>query len=146
MQSKQHTIEKYINWSLNVIGAAILSWLVIVLIMWMTKGAVFVYDSRITQFGICLEDSTFKPVDVVPISAGGFYVCGLVEGTTIRPGSLIVRRGTSPVYGESLTLPVGYFYLRVPLTEAFIPGAYYTHIGYARETLVEARFVVFKDQ
>ena len=138
MSSKQPTNEKYLNWSLNVMGAAILAWLMIVGIMWMTSGAVFVYDSQITQFGICLDDASFNPVDIVPMSAGAFYVCGLVEGTTIRPGSLIVKRGASPVYSDDLALPLGYFYLRVPLTAAFIPGEYYTQIGDARKTLVEA--------
>ena len=132
-------------WLPSIVAAAMLSWLAIIVVMRLFRGPVFVFDSKITQFGICLDDSGFSPVESVPASAGVFYVCGSVEGTTVRPGSLIIEGPTRPVYSANLTLPLGDFYQRIQITDAFVPGNYITSFGDARKTLAQAQFVIVND-
>jgi hypothetical protein len=101
-------------------------------------------DAEITHFGICLNNDEFQPVPEVPIELERFYICGLIEGTTRRNGSLGIRREGRPVLSQDFSEPPGYFFVPVRLADRFTEGRYQVDIGYARRTLVSTQVSIVK--
>ena len=106
---------------LIVIGLFGIGWLVCVLALWIRGGAVFVYDAKVVDFGVCLTDTQYDPVGMVPLSSQRFYLCGQTAGTTFLPGALTIDNAGKVVFSAAGNYGPGYFYQEVVMSDSFVP-------------------------
>jgi hypothetical protein len=132
-------------------GAIAVSTLALLASCWVILGVTYflglwvpVQDSKFTQLGICLHDEQLNPVETVATSISRFYVCGMVEGTTYRTGTMYIFYEDTVVFQESLKVQPGAFFLTLtPQRFAqFQPGNYRIEIGYQRQVLIQTEFTV----
>lgn len=127
---------------LIVIGLFGIGWLVCVLALWIRGGAVFVYDAKVVDFGVCLTDTQYDPVGMVPPSSQRFYLCGQTAGTTFLPGALTIDNAGKVVFSAGGNYGPGYFYQEVVMSDSFAPGNYVARFGYGRQVVASAKFIV----
>lgn len=99
------------------------------------------YDSVITEIGICL-DTSYQPVTDVPHSTQQIYICGLIEGTTPRPGRLYLFYEGKVLSSSDFDQQPGWFFQPLRTSQELRPGAYQVEIGYARRILAQTEFYV----
>lgn len=127
---------------LIVIGLFGIGWLVCVLALWIRGDVVFVYDAKVTDFGVCLTNTQYDPVGTVPLSSQRFYLCGQTAGTTFLPGALTIANAGKVVFSAGGNYGPGYFYQEVVMGDSFAPGNYEAQFGYGRQVVASAKFVV----
>jgi hypothetical protein len=99
------------------------------------------YDSVITEIGICL-DTSYRPVTEVPRSTQQIYICGLIEGTTPRPGGLYLFYEGKVLSTSDFDQHPGRFFQPLRTSQELKPGAYRVEIGYARRILAQTEFYI----
>lgn len=129
----------------------LLVWLLATLGLVITVMLVYIFvparDAEISRIGVCLQDLTFNPTEIILESQGRFYICGLIQGTTKYSGTLSVRQ-----YGEAKALlvepfssPPGYFYVPIEMSSEFRPGEYVAQIKFTRDFVTAIQFRIIEN-
>jgi hypothetical protein len=102
-----------------------------------------VQDSKITQLGVCLDPTQLAPVESVPIDIDQFYLCGTVEGTTFRTGTLYIFYLNEVVFQDGVKLDPGAFFLPISPDqfEISVSGRYRAEVRY-RQVLAKTEFTL----
>ena len=98
-------------------------------------------DAEISELAICL-DTEYRPVSRVPASSDTVYLCGRIEGTPPRPGSLYLFHGNRVIYTTDFNHSPGQFFQQLPARRLEEAGSYRVEIWYAREVLARTEFLV----
>ncbi|MBX3002091.1 MAG: hypothetical protein KF893_26440 [Caldilineaceae bacterium] len=121
-------------------------WVVIGL-YWYHTGLWF-SDATVTELHICLDDTNYEPVQVVPASTQQFYLCGRVIRTGQVSAGFQLFRGHHYIAGKSIPLRAGIFFIPVsaivtrPFTEVFQPDEYRANVIVAQLTVAETLFQI----
>ncbi|MFN8491261.1 MAG: hypothetical protein U0350_26930 [Caldilineaceae bacterium] len=101
-------------------------------------------DAEIIEFGVCLNNSQYTPVQSLPTDAHQFYWCGIVEGTTYRTGELYLYYENNVIFQQNIKVQPGHFFLPVSTNQfdIFQPGRYRADIGAERQILAKTEFSV----
>lgn len=104
-------------------------------------------DARVTELGLCLDSAEYAPIQAVPTDVDPVYLCGSVEGTTDRSGTLYIFYDDLVVFQTGVSLAPGLFSL--PLSpkqfDSFAPGSYRAEIWYAKLVIAQTQFRVVSD-
>jgi|GEM_PF-3479779 len=127
---------------------------VIILILWLTiLGACYItgiipplasYNADITKFSLCLDNLGYTPISTIPKPTDKFYLCGVVEGTTNRPGTLYLFYEDTVIFQKGLELKPGNFSVLIVIEQldSFQVGSYRVDIRYEKQILAETSFQV----
>lgn len=123
----------------------LLGWFICILTFWVRYGSLFVYNAEVVEFGVCLTNTTYKPVEQVPISSSRFFLCGRTIGTTILPGALMITHAGRTIFSTSGNYGPGHFFQEVRVSDKFLPGEYKADFGYNRQVVASALFTITSD-
>jgi hypothetical protein len=122
------------------------AWLVVAGICYLTGNlpGYYEYDSKITAFYVCLDNTEFEQASFVTNDIETLYFCGVVEGTTDRGGMMYLFRENSVIFQKDVQLELGTFFLPVNRAQlnGFTPGNYHVEIRYSRQILAQTNFIV----
>lgn len=102
-------------------------------------------NSRVTQFGICTDNRQLEFIHRVDMSRDRFYVCGKIEGTAYRSGSLAIMFNGRSIHSENFWRQPGVFFVPVDITDRFPAGEYVAELAASRKTLASAQFTIISD-
>lgn len=130
---------KRILWTFILLFGA--GWALVALLALTTKQGGYEFDTRFTEFEVCLTPDRYYPVKRVPVGAEKLFVCGLIEGSSSsRPGILHWLKDGNIVYSEYFDEPKGYFFKPVKLEEPLVIGRYRAEIFYDKQVIAAIEF------
>ena len=105
--------------------------------------------STLSEFGVCLQDEVYDPVNAVPTDVVTLYICGILDGETKRSVAFEVFYSDKPIYYTERSWPPVEFFspihasqLRYVDVDKFPQGEYRIDAVYSREPFASVFFKV----
>jgi hypothetical protein len=136
------------NYRPLIIGVLIVFAIWMVVGVYLYRTGMLYYDAVVTELHICLHDTEYQPVQVVPASAQEFYLCGTVIGEGYVSAGFQLFRGEHFIARRSFKLGAGTFFIPVsmiitkPFKEVFEESEHRANVIFSQYVAAEVTFQI----
>lgn len=138
-----------LSYRLRLILVIVLPLALVILVSVMTGDFAPLQSSRITEFGICTQDTSYEPVRHLQVGIEKLWLCGILDGSTKRYVTFTMYYNNQGVSRRTLNLGPGGFFAPIQASELYFmnasrfpQGDYHVTFAYARDPVDTVRFSV----